>query len=158
MLSWGESTLIQHGINITPIDVGIARLPGADLKEAYIPVGMVYASLGLTDKLSAEVFYQYEWKNSYLPVPGSYFSTNDFAGKGGYNQNIQLGFAGNPDLDLSTLLAGLNSIGNTVKTLSGVLANPQATAAQKQQAQAQLVANANGLFSLSNQSDPASLW
>lgn len=138
VLSWGESTLIQHGINITPIDVGIARLPGADLKEAYIPVGMVYASLGLTDKLSAEVFYQYEWKNSYLPVPGSYFSTNDFAGKGGYNQNIQLGFAGNPDLDLSTLLAGLNSIGTTVKTLTGVLMNPQATAAQKQQAQTQL--------------------
>lgn len=138
VLSWGESTLIQHGINITPIDVGIARLPGADLKEAYIPVGMVYASLGLTDQLSAEVFYQYEWKNSYLPVPGTFFSTNDFAGKGGYNQNIQLGFAGNPDLDLSTLLAGLNGIGATVRTLSAVAANPNLPAAQRQQAQQQL--------------------
>jgi hypothetical protein len=138
VLSWGESTLIQHGINITPIDVGIARLPGADLKEAYIPVGMFSASLGITEQLSAEVFYQYEWQNSYLPVPGSYFSTNDFAGKGGYAQNIQLGFAGNPDIDLSTLLAGLNGIGSGVAALSAVLANPNASAAQKQAAQAQL--------------------
>ena len=124
VLSWGESTLIQHGINITPIDVGIARLPGADLKEAYIPVGMISASLGITEQLSAEVFYQYEWQNSYLPVPGTYFSTNDFAGKGGYNQNIQLGFAGNPDIDLSTLLKGLNDIGNGIRAARAVLANP----------------------------------
>jgi hypothetical protein len=136
VLSWGESTLIQHGINITPIDVGIARLPGADLKEAYIPVGMAWASLGITEQLSAEVFYQYEWQNSYLPVPGTYFSTNDFAGKGGYNQNIQLGFAGNPDLDLSTLLAGLNDIGAKVRAAMATLQNPAATAAQKLAAQA----------------------
>lgn len=138
VLSWGESTLIQHGINITPIDVGIARLPGADLKEAYIPVGMAWASLGITEQLSAEVFYQYDWQNSYLPVPGTYFSTNDFAGKGGYNQNIQLGFAGNPDLDLSTLLNGLNGIGNGVKAAMAVLQNPAATAAQKAAAQTSL--------------------
>ncbi len=47
VLSWGESTFIQHGINITPIDVGVARSPGAELKEAYIPVGMAWASLGV---------------------------------------------------------------------------------------------------------------
>ena len=138
VLSWGESTLIQHGINITPIDVGIARLPGADLKEAYIPVGMVSASLGITEQLSAEVFYQYEWQNSYLPVPGTYFSTNDFAGKGGYNQNIQLGFSGNPDLDLSTLLTGLNSIGAGIRSASAVLVSSTATPADKAAAQASL--------------------
>ena len=138
VLSWGESTLIQHGINITPIDVGIARLPGADLKEAYIPVGMFTASLGLTEQLSAEVFYQYEWQNSYLPVPGSYFSTNDFAGKGGYAQNIQLGFAGNPDIDLTTLLAGLNGMGANLKGLLAVVGNPNATVAQKTTALTQL--------------------
>lgn len=111
VLSWGESTLIQHGINITPIDVGVARSPGAELKEAYIPVGMATVSIGLTENLSTEFFYQYEWVNSYLPVPGTYFSTNDFAGKGGYLQNVQLGFAGNPDIDLDTVLAELNLLG-----------------------------------------------
>ncbi len=138
VLSWGESTLIQHGINITPIDVGIARLPGADLKEAYIPVGMVWASLGITEQLSAEVFYQYEWQNSYLPVPGTYFSTNDFAGKGGYNQNIQLGFSGNPDLDLSTVVNGLNSIGSGIRSAYAVLQNPASSQSAKAAAQASL--------------------
>lgn len=126
VLSWGESTLIQHGINITPIDVGVARAPGAELKEAYIPVGMLTLNIGLTENLSTEMFYQYEWVNSYLPVPGTYFSTNDFAGEGGYLQNVQLGFAGNPDIDLNHLLSSLNMLGSAVA--SGAL--PAATAAQ----------------------------
>ncbi|MEH8019161.1 DUF1302 domain-containing protein [Rheinheimera muenzenbergensis] len=126
VLSWGESTLIQHGINITPIDVGVARAPGAELKEAYIPVGMLTLNIGLTENLSTEMFYQYEWVNSYLPVPGTYFSTNDFAGEGGYLQNVQLGFTGNPDIDLNHLLSSLNMLGSAVA--SGAL--PAATAAQ----------------------------
>ena len=138
VLSWGESTFIPHGINITPVDVGVLRSPGADLKEAFVPVGMAWASLGLTENITAEVFYQYDWSNSYLPVPGSYFSTNDFAGEGGYNQNIQLGFAGNPDIDLSTLLAGLNGISNSAASLFSVLQNPAATPQQKAAAQTQL--------------------
>lgn len=116
VLSWGESTFIQHGINITPIDVGIARAPGAELKEAFIPTGMLTLSVGLTDNLSTELFYQYSWQESYLPPPGTYFSTNDFAGRGGYAQNIQLGFAGNPDIDLAHLLANLNALGTRVAT------------------------------------------
>ena len=131
VLSWGESTFIPHGINITPVDVGVLRSPGADLKEAFIPVGMAWASLGLTENLTAEVFYQYEWKNSYLPVPGSYFSTNDFAGEGGYNQNIQLGFAGNPDIDLDFLVSEMNLISQSAPALLAALANPAATTAQK---------------------------
>ena len=131
VLSWGESTFIQHGINITPIDVGVARSPGAELKEAFIPVGMAWASLGLTENLTAEVFYQYEWKNSYLPVPGSYFSTNDFAGEGGYNQNIQLGFAGNPDIDLDFLVSEMNLLSQNAGALLGALANPAAPASAK---------------------------
>ncbi len=131
VLSWGESTFIQHGLNITPIDVGVARSPGAELKEAYIPVGMAWASLGLTENLTAEAFYQYEWKNSYLPVPGTYFSTNDFAGKGGYGQNIQLGFAGNPDIDLDFLISEMNLISQNAPALLAALSNPAATAAQR---------------------------
>lgn len=131
VLSWGESTFIPHGINITPVDVGVLRSPGADLKEAFIPVGMAWASLGLTENMTAEVFYQYEWKNSYLPVPGSYFSTNDFAGEGGYGQNIQLGFAGNPDIDLDFLVDEMNLLSQSAPALLAALTNPAATAAQR---------------------------
>ncbi|MEC7691338.1 MAG: DUF1302 domain-containing protein [Pseudomonadota bacterium] len=116
VISWGESTFIQHGINTTnPVDVNRARAPGAELKEVFIPVGMVYASLGLTDTVSLSAYYQYRWERSWLPVAGSYFATNDFAGEGGQANNIQLGFTGNPDIDLDFLLSSLNGLGSALR-------------------------------------------
>ena len=116
VISWGESTFIQHGINTTnPVDVTRARAPGAELKEVFIPVGMVYASLGLSDTLSVSGYYQYEWERSWLPVSGSYFAGNDFAGEGGQRQNIQLGFSGNPDIDLDHLLTALSGYGDLLR-------------------------------------------
>ncbi|AWL11892.1 hypothetical protein HMF8227_01417 [Saliniradius amylolyticus] len=113
VVSWGESTFIQHGINtINPVDVSRAVAPGSELKEVFIPVGMLYAQLGLTANLGLSMYYQYEWEKSRLPQNGSYFSTNDFAGEGGQASNVQLGFSGNPDIDLDFLLANLNSIGD----------------------------------------------
>ncbi|WP_026374881.1 DUF1302 domain-containing protein [Aestuariibacter salexigens] len=123
VVSWGESTLIQHGINTTnPVDVTRARAPGAELKEIFIPVGLVQASLGLTETVSLSAYYQYDWEKSLLPVAGSYFATNDFAGAGGHLSNIQLGFAGNPDIDLNHLLSEMNALGDALR--SG--ANPTA--------------------------------
>ncbi|MEP4889574.1 MAG: DUF1302 domain-containing protein [Aliiglaciecola sp.] len=111
VVSWGESTFIQHGINTTnPVDVTRALAPGAELKEVFIPVGMVFASFGLTENLSLSAYYQYEWERSRLPQAGSYFATNDFAGEGGQAQNIQLGFSGNPDINLDFLLESLNGL------------------------------------------------
>ncbi|MCG9696498.1 DUF1302 domain-containing protein [Shewanella sp. Isolate11] len=106
VVSWGESTLIPHGIGvINPVDLNILNAPGAELKEAFRPQGMVWASLGVTDSLSVEAFYQYDWEPIWIPTPGSYFSTNDFAGYGGYNQNAQLGFNANPDINLDFLIS-----------------------------------------------------
>jgi hypothetical protein len=102
--------LISHGINNNPADIARLKAPGAELKEAFIPVGMVWASLGITDELNAEVYYQYDWQETSLPTPGSYFSTNDFAGEGGYYNNAQLGFGGAPETDLESTIDGLNSL------------------------------------------------
>jgi len=49
VVNWGESTLISHGINVNPVDIDRLKAPGAELKEAFIPVGMLWASLGLTE-------------------------------------------------------------------------------------------------------------
>ncbi|QYJ87687.1 DUF1302 domain-containing protein [Shewanella mesophila] len=106
VVSWGESTLIPHGIGvINPVDLNILNAPGAELKEAFRPQGMVWASLGVTDGLSVEAFYQYDWEPVWVPTPGSYFSSNDFAGYGGYAQNAQLGFNANPDMNLDFLIS-----------------------------------------------------
>ncbi|KPW90191.1 DUF1302 domain-containing protein, partial [Pseudomonas syringae] len=41
VVSWGESTFIQGGINsINPVDVSAFRRPGAEIKEGLIPVNM----------------------------------------------------------------------------------------------------------------------
>ncbi|RLB73408.1 MAG: hypothetical protein DRH03_03290 [Deltaproteobacteria bacterium] len=79
VVSWGESTFIQGGINcINPVDVSAIRLPGAELKEALVPEGMVWASFGLTDNLTIEALYLYDWEETTLDPVGSYFSTNDY--------------------------------------------------------------------------------
>lgn len=111
VVSWGESTLIPHGIGvINPVDLNILNAPGAELKEAFRPQGMIWASLGLTDEMSIEAFYQYEWEPVWVPTPGSYFSSNDFAGFGGYGQNAQLGFNANPDINLAFLEQEYNTL------------------------------------------------
>ncbi|WP_102795372.1 DUF1302 domain-containing protein [Bowmanella denitrificans] len=116
VVSWGESTFIQHGINTTnPVDVTRSQAPGAELKEVFIPVGMVYAQFGLSETLGLAMYYQYEWEKSRLPQNGSYFSTNDFAGEGGQSANIQYGFGGAADLDLDFLLLKLNELSSALK-------------------------------------------
>ncbi|WP_220774434.1 DUF1302 domain-containing protein, partial [Shewanella glacialipiscicola] len=123
VVSWGESTLIAHGISeINAVDLNILNAPGAELKEAFRPQGMVWASLGLTDSLTVEAFYQYDWQPIWVPTAGSIFATNDFVGYGGYAQNAQLGFNANPDINLDfmtqeyELLAGMIASGQSIPT------------------------------------------
>ncbi len=96
VLSWGESTFIQNGINvINPFAVSKLRVAGAELKEGLVPVGMVSASISPTVNISFEAFYQYEWKEVVIDPPGSYWSTNDFVGEGG--DKVMLGWGEVPD-------------------------------------------------------------
>ena len=63
VVSWGESTFIQQGINvINPVDVSQIRVAGAELKEAFLPIDMIYGSLGLTQNLSVEALYMLEFE------------------------------------------------------------------------------------------------
>lgn len=81
--SWGESTFIQNGINsINPVDVSAFRRPGAEIKEGLLPVSMFTVSVGLTDALSFDAFYQLEWEKTVIDACGTYFSTADVAGTG----------------------------------------------------------------------------
>jgi len=83
VLSWGESTFIQNGINsINPIDVSAFRRPGAEIKEGLLPVSMVSFNAGLTQALSVEAFYQLEWERTAIDGCGTYFSQTDPAAQG----------------------------------------------------------------------------
>ncbi len=96
VLNWGESTFIQGGLSaINPVDVSALRVPGSELREAFRPVGMVWASVNLSQDISVEGFYEYKWEPTVIDPPGTYFSTNDFAGPGG--ESVFLAFASFPD-------------------------------------------------------------
>jgi hypothetical protein len=96
VINWGESTFIQGGLSvINPIDVAALRVPGAELREAFRPLGMVWASFDLSQSISVEAFYEYEWEPIIIDPPGTYFSTNDFVGPGG--ETVFLAFASFPD-------------------------------------------------------------
>lgn len=83
VVSWGESTFIQGGINsINPVDASAFRKPGAEVKEGLLPVNMVYTSIGLTADVTLEAFYQLEWEKTRSDPCGTFFSTVDFVADG----------------------------------------------------------------------------
>jgi hypothetical protein len=96
VINWGESTFLQGGINaINPVDVSALRVPGAELRDALLPVGAIKLSLKPSESTSFEAFYQYAWAKTQIDAVGSYFSTTDLAGAGA--NKVLLGFGSVPD-------------------------------------------------------------
>lgn len=103
VVSWGESTFIQGGINaINPVDVSKLRVAGAELKEAFLPVNMLWGSFTFTENLSAEALYMFEFEQTEPEPVGTYFASNDFASLGGRYVMLNFGTIAqpviNPDL------------------------------------------------------------
>lgn len=91
VLSLGESTFIPNGINVVnSVDLSKLRVPGAELKEAFLPVNMLKASIAVTKNVTVEPFWLLEFRRNELEPAGTFFSTNDFASRGG--KNVWLGF------------------------------------------------------------------
>ena len=83
VVSWGESVFIGNSINaINPVDAAAFRRPGAEIKEGLIPVNMLYISQGLSESLSAELFYQLEWDQTVLDNCDTFFAAADFVADG----------------------------------------------------------------------------
>jgi len=98
VVSWGESTFIMGGINtINPVDVSKLRVPGAEIKEALVPEGMAWASAGLTENLTLEGLYLYDWSKTIPDEPGTYFSAADFIGDNIGTSKLMLGSGLVPD-------------------------------------------------------------
>ena len=85
VLSWGEGLFYRNGINTTnPLDAAKFRLPGSELKEALVPVETLAMSLGLTDNLSMEAFYQFNYRRTEIDPVGTFFSETDLFAEGGH--------------------------------------------------------------------------
>jgi hypothetical protein len=111
VVSWGESTFIQNGINsVNPVDVSAFRRPGAEIKEGLIPVNMFFVSQSLTENLSMEAFYQLEWDQTVTDNCGTFFSQADIVSDGCDN-NLNVLSMPSP--------AQLTAINNTLTALGG---------------------------------------
>jgi hypothetical protein len=124
VVSWGESTFIQGGINsINPVDVSAFRRPGAEIKEGLIPVNMFYVQQSLTENLSMEAFYQLEWDQTVTDNCGTFFSQADIVSDGCDNNLAALTTQNNLNRSLLNGLAAFGAAaGPSAEAVKGVLA------------------------------------
>lgn len=97
VVNWGESTFLQGGINnaINYFDASALRVPGAELREAYLPEQMAKVSFGVTKNFTAEALVLFNW-HATIPEPsGSYFGSTDLGSEG--STKAMLGFGGISD-------------------------------------------------------------
>jgi hypothetical protein len=106
VVSWGESTFIQNGINvINPVDLSKLRIAGSELKEAFLPIDMIWSSFSFNENLSLEALYMLEFEQTDPEPARTYFSTNDFGTIGG--EFVMLGFGTTDEpLDFQACLRG----------------------------------------------------
>jgi hypothetical protein len=97
VVSWGESTFIQQGINVVnPVDLSKLRVAGSELKEAFLPIDMIWTSFAFNENFSVEALYMLEFENTEPEPAGTYFSTNDFASLGGEYVMLNFGLVPQP--------------------------------------------------------------
>lgn len=108
VFNWGEGLYYRGGVNTTnPVDAAKFRLPGSEVKEVLVPVEALSFNVGLTDNLSMEAFYQWNWKETAIDPVGTYFSETDLFADGGntaYSTQTAL-------IPLGGLYSGLSAAG-----------------------------------------------
>ena len=87
VINWGENTFIPGGnSSFNPIDVAALRRPGAEIKDALLPVEAIYGSLAVTDNLTLEAYYG-GWDDYKLDAGGTLFGASDTFTRGTENGN-----------------------------------------------------------------------
>lgn len=134
VISWGESLMLPGGISFAQnrLDASAATVPGVELKEIFLPTGAVYGQMNLTDSLTMEAYWQYEFIESTLFPSGSFFNMNDAisskalfsymnaqyseAFKGTYNNGVGMPGYADPEGPLANennALAGVGTMAGT---------------------------------------------
>jgi hypothetical protein len=128
VINWGESTFFLGGNSVfNPIDVPAIRKPGAEIKEALLPVEAIYGSISLPYDISLEA-YVGGWDRYVIDNGGTPFGSSDAAFPGSSaNRGASLigggNFGGtgkiNYDYDLMDGVAGVGPADG----LTGIIGN-----------------------------------
>ncbi len=94
VVNWGESLFIQGGISTAmgPLDATKANAPGTALKDIFMPIGQVYGELAISDTLSLGAYYQYDWQETRIDAPGTYFNILNGLGQESVGDTFAVGF------------------------------------------------------------------
>ena len=77
VINWGEATFVPGGNSaFSPIDVAAIRRPGAEIKEALLPVEALYGSIAITQDITVEA-YVGGWEEFKLDAGGTLFGGSD---------------------------------------------------------------------------------
>lgn len=84
VVNWGESDILGGGISQmqNPADFGKTTTPGTEIKETLLPQEMIYGQFGLTDDVTLEAYYVWNWRRAEFFGTGTFFTPFDFYGKG----------------------------------------------------------------------------
>ena len=124
VINWGESTFFLGGNSVfNPIDVPAIRRPGAEIKDALLPVQAAYISASLTEDLTVEAYYGGH-EGYKLDVGGTHFANSDNlvpgSGLGGNNGIFYVGGSrggGSNKWNLDD--AGVNTVANGLGIMRG---------------------------------------
>ncbi|MEH6636545.1 MAG: DUF1302 family protein [Halioglobus sp.] len=100
ILNWSETTFVRDGLDvINPINLVTALQPTSTREDLRTPQRMVWAAANITETVSVEAYYQYEWEPITLPPVGWAFSPIDALG----GEGLQSWMYGNGEIsDLGT--------------------------------------------------------
>lgn len=99
VISWGESTFIQFGVNqANTYDLTKLRFAGADLRNVFAPVEMANLQMELTDQTALSTFYLLDRREIVIDPQGSYFSPLDGLTPGGTFLAVESRFFDQNDL------------------------------------------------------------
>ncbi|GLU42122.1 MULTISPECIES: DUF1302 domain-containing protein [unclassified Pseudomonas] len=136
VFNWGESLFYRGGVNTTnPVDATKLHLPGSEIKEVLIPLEALQFSVDLTQNLSLESFYQWNWRETQVDPVGTFFSETDLFADGGNSAYLQ-----NPGF--AAVLSPLAVLGGR-SAYQAALANPAFGLAGSSYAQGDTIKVAN---------------
>ena len=83
VISWGENTFIGNSLNdINTVDLTKLRVPGVELKDAFIGTPAAYGSWQINDSFTVEAFALFAFDEFKADPTGGFFLTNDAFGDG----------------------------------------------------------------------------
>lgn len=125
VISWGESTFIPNGINvINPVDITKLRVPGSEVKEAFLPTTGLWANQELTKNASLEGFYLTNHDKIRIDPRGTYFSNNDFASDDATRVILSFGRRRDQHFPPSNPLQPLPAPASALNTIANALYGP----------------------------------